>query len=594
MNTFSKKPLSILLLSAALLVTILPTHATARKKHCKKDACPIPLYLRNGCNEISRPGHYQVKNSMRLDQGDVALKISADNVHIDLCKNVLEGRGNDKELGFTTGIKFIPGLKNVSVRNGTVQKFSLVGLEASNVEKILIEDFCALENGNDNSDLQSPRFPGVSTIEQSAGIAIYGTSETEEIAGVASRAITLRRVLVDSNIGRGIFFAHCTNVVGTDIDALRTQAIASDFLDLGVFLIPGSLGCSISAGPSAFPLSENFLFQNCRFNNSVANPIEAPPGFQLVIPVSIGCQAFWSSLFAGDTTRAFKGLTFIDCDFSNNLATGDTAYEAEGCSITSAENIAYFRCIGNNNRAESTIPGIGVAVGWSMYHCEGLLWQDCVADDNLGGGEYAAGMRVRSCQDVRFERTTANNNRSLIGPSYGWETAEFGQGNPVLSTLTRYQWVDCTANNNRSDDDTLEQVGWQLAGIDGALLENCQGSNNGVAGVSVIPNTEEGTQARNIIVQDSKFVNNGCFGISDISGANTNVYQGNIGLANGGLNFNLGAGFSLDNISLAQGLDPDCLNEPAALAGKRHEPKYILNLAWIEKYMKNSSDSDTN
>lgn len=511
-------------------------HSSSNRKECQKRTCVKLLRLKNKTNVISQPGTYQVQNSMKLLKGNTAILVLADNVHIDLCNKVLEGRGNNFA-DPTTGIDF-SGRSNVSVRNGTVQGFSAFGIFAQTVNGIVIEDISALRNGSPDVFNPSDNVPA-------GGIFVGGTDDLGT-GGTLSENVILRRVLCDENYLWGITLPFCSNVTVSDSEFVRTRdSSISGFAEAyngGFFTV------------SATPLASNYTFVNCKFNDAAATSR----------PETRYCDGFVMGsfvLFAGFTGDVVQDVTFIDSEFNGNLSTGD-AVEAFGCTLANVKNGSFIRCKANDNvciNQTSTVT-TGHSSGYALYSCHGITHQDCFANNQQGLGAqvtFAAGITTVSGTDIRALNTIANGNHADFGAAYGWQTGNFDGSS---TDNHRFQWVRCVANNNRSEDSTQPAAGFQLVGIDDALVSECEANENSFAGISVQEFAGDTSVMQNLLVESTSLVANGCYGVDDGVNSDTHVYTNNIGLSNGGKNFTLQPlnVFFPNNISLNEGLSPAC------------------------------------
>jgi hypothetical protein len=512
-----------------------------KEKEC--NTCVKPLHLKNKTNIISEPGTYQVQNSMKLESGDTAILVQADDVHIDLCNKVLEGRGNDFT-DPTTGIDF-SGRSNVSVRNGTVQDFSTFGIFAQTVSDIIIEDISALRNG-------SPDVFNPPNFVPCGGILVGGTDDLG-MGGTLSENVVVRRVLCDENFNWGITLPFCVNVTVSDSEFVRTRDTSfsqaafpfSEAYNGGYFTV------------STAPLASNYTFVNTKFNSAAAN----------TRPESRFCDGFImasNGLFTGFQGDQIADVTFIDVEFNGNLSSGDAA-EAFGCALAFVRNGTFTRCTASDNvciNQTSTVT-TGHASGFALYSCHGITHQDCFANNQQGIGAqvtFAAGITTVSGSDIRAVNTIANGNHADFGAAYGWQTGNFDGSSPDNH---RFQWVQCVGSNNRSDTSTQPAVGFQLVGIDDALVSECEANENSFAGITVQEFVNDTSIMQNLIVENTSLVANGCYGVDDAVNSDTHLYISNIGLSNGGMNFNLQPlnvvfPFPLNNISQNEGLSPAC------------------------------------
>lgn len=511
-------------------------HSSSHHKECHKRGCVKPLYLKNRTNVISKPGTYQVQNSMKLLKGNTAILVLADNVHIDLCNKVLEGRGNDFT-DPTTGIDF-SGRSNVSVRNGTVQGFSAFGIFAQTVNGIVIEDISALRNGSPDVFTPPNNVPA-------GGIFVGGTDDLGE-GGTLSENVTLRRVLCDENYLWGVALPFCVNVTVSDSEFVRTR-------DSNISGFPEAFnGGFFTLSPT--PLASNYTFVNCKFNDAAAT---SQPGARFCD----GFAMFSFAEFAGFTGDIIEDVTCIDSEFNGNFSSGDAA-EAFGCALGNVRNGTFIRCVANDNACinQSSTITTGHSSGYAFFSCHGITHQDCFANNQQGFGAqvtFAAGITTLSSSDIRAVNTIACGNHADFGAAYGWQTGNFDGTSPDNH---RFQWVQCVANNNRSDDSTQRATGFQLVGIDDALVSECEANENSFAGITVQEFASDISLMQNLIVEYTSLVANGCYGVDDAVNSNTHLYIGNIGLSNGGLNFNLQPlnVFFPNNISLNEGLSPAC------------------------------------
>lgn len=516
-------------------------------KERKGKGCIKLLHLKNKTNIISEPGTYLVQNSMKLKKGTTAILVQSDNVHINLCDKVLKGRGNDFN-DPTIGIDF-SGHSNVSVSNGTVQDFSVFGIFAQTVNGIIIEDISALRNG-------SPSVVSPVNNVPCGGIFVGGTDDLGD-GGTVTENVTIRRVLCDENFLWGITLPFCVNVSVTDSDFVRTHD--TSLVDFGGI----SFAEAFNGGfwtLNGFPLASNYTFENCKFNNALATN---RPETRYCDGFVIGSNVFFAS-FPGNI---LENITFIDCEFNGNLCT-DNAVEANGCALIHTGNGAFIRCRANNNTCinEASTLTTGHAGGLLAYVSHGIVYQDCIASGQQSVGAqslYASGIVLVNNSDVRAINTIASGNHADAGSAYGWQTENI-QGSTLQNgqiDAHHYQWVSCVANNNTSDNVTQPVAGFQLIGIDGASINECEASENSFAGITVQEFVTDISTMQNLIVENTNLVANGCYGVDDSINSNTHVFVNNIGLSNNGLNFNLQPlNVAVNNISLNEGLSPACMS----------------------------------
>lgn len=514
-------------------------HSRHSEKSCK---CVKSLCLRNKKNVICKPGTYRVVNSMKLLEGNTAILVLADNVHIDLCNNVLEGRGNDFN-DQTIGIDF-SGRSNVSVRNGIVQNFSTFGIFAQNVNEFVIENVKALNNG-------SPTISSPLNNAPCGGMYIGGTDDLGN-GGTLSQNIRIKDVLCDQNYLWGITFPFCVNINVSDSNFVRTRdtslfdAFAEAF-NGGFFNL------------SPLPLASNYTFSNCKFNNAACT---SQPYARYCDGFILGSYAFFES-YPGDI---IENITFADCEFNNNFCTDDS-FEANGCALTNTKNANFMRCQANGNTCinENSTIIQGHSAGFISLISNKIRYEDCVANNQKSIGAqslYAAGITNSNDRDVIAINVTTNGNYADIGSAYGWQTENI-QGSSLQNGQIdnhQYQWIRCIANNNTSDNSNQPVAGFQLIGIDGALINECDASYNSFAGISVQQFPNDLSIMQNLIVKDTTLTANGCYGVDDIVNSNTHVFSNNIGLSNGGLNFNLQPlnVYLPNNTSVNEGSSPTC------------------------------------
>lgn len=515
------------------------------EKECDKRGCIKLLHLKNKTNVISEPGTYLIQNSMKLLKGNTAILVLADNVHIDLCDKVLEGRGNDFS-DPTTGIDF-SGRSNVSVRNGTVQDFSAFGIFAQTVSGIIIEDISALRNGSPSVNTPATNMP-------CGGIFVGGTDDLGS-GGTLAENVTIRRVLCDENYLWGIALPFCVNVAVSDSDFVRTRD--TSLINFGGISFAEAFNGGFFTLNST-PVASNYNFVHCKFNNAAATSR----------PEARYCDGFVmasNAYFGGFTGDVVEDVTFIDTEFNGSLCTDNSA-ESNGCALANVRNAAFIRCSANDSvciNQTSTIV-TGHAIGFENIDCHGVTHQDCFANNQQAIGAqatFASGIINSNGTDVRAVNTVANGNHADFGVAYGWQS-ENKQGFNIDNH--RYQWVRCVANNNRSDVATQPAAGFQLVGIDDALISECEANENSFAGITVQEFVGDVSSMQNLIVENTSLVANDCYGVDDAVNSNTHLYISNIGLSNGGMNFNLQPlnvvfPFPLNNISQNEGLSPACM-----------------------------------
>jgi hypothetical protein len=86
-----------------------------------------------GPTVISESGNYSLKRGFRMTRNDVAIRITANNVTLDLAGEALEGPGG--RLGIAISIE---GASNVSVMNGKVSGFG-IGVKAIDSANVKIQ-----------------------------------------------------------------------------------------------------------------------------------------------------------------------------------------------------------------------------------------------------------------------------------------------------------------------------------------------------------------------------------------------------------------------------------------------------------------------
>lgn len=158
---------------------------------------------------INAPGSYYLTRSLTLDAG-IGISIAASDVTLDLMGHTLDGLGSAQDGILVTGVH-----KNIDIRNGTLARFSNIGVDAFDADFVRVTRVRAIDNGSVGLRLQgngsevtgcTARGNGDRGIAMGGEGIVRGSVSRANLAGITSSGLgaAFLQNFVEGNTNNGI------------------------------------------------------------------------------------------------------------------------------------------------------------------------------------------------------------------------------------------------------------------------------------------------------------------------------------------------------------------------------------------------------
>ena len=305
---------------------------------------------------ISQPGSYYLTNNINIGQDRIAIRITANDVTLDLNGFAITGPGSS---GNSSGIAFSTFRTGVVIRNGTVRNFPNHGISAR-IDAGRIENIVTSGNGGWGIENTGGTFS--TTIIGCVAIANSGGG----IHGGSTAVIT--ESIARNNGGNGIQTGNSSRVTGcTSRSNAQNGFLVGD---------NSSISECIAAGNTENGFS---IARNATVNASTSSNNQAS-GFSATANAS-----FLNSTAAGNGSAGFElgiGSSATNCTARENGFRGFTA--TRSCTITGCTAI------------QNTDAGIRAGSG-------------CVITDSASDGNTSHGILIESTGNTVRNNTARNN-----------------------------------------------------------------------------------------------------------------------------------------------------------------------------------------
>ena len=431
------------------------SHKHRDKKDCK--SCRVITkkdFLDRYCKVartvvIDKPGKYCLGENIKFEGeevGQVAIRIVADNVKLDLCCNVLQQVNTTTDV---TGIVIGDGdvHKNITITNGSILKFTGRGIGAFNseaangksFEDLTFTDLTILECGTTASfvfasgiDLGSN---GSENLWDPAVTAAYknviiercnvnecignGAININTGENVVLRDCQANNLLNDNVGGFVVIYTFAYRFVARNLQMFScqgngTKSFGENFRQTGGGLIQTFNGylkdCQFNDSFGEYEgivntnlsLSQDTVYENCQFNNTTGRG-----GFVNGVHLSDGT----------DTLSPSKGLKYINCQFNNTSRIGDDfGFQLIGgyTGLTSAD-VIFENCEAVGVKAGRDL-GFGFAmrvnsedVPSHIGNISGVTFRNCVAGKIRAGRGAVGFMTYHQNQSISGEFSVNKN-----------------------------------------------------------------------------------------------------------------------------------------------------------------------------------------
>lgn len=493
---------------------------------------------------ISQSGIYCLKEDIIFDPSAdniAAITINADFVILDFSEHLLtQSATSYTAFDNTTAVLINPGSNYVTVRNGTIQRFSNMGIFAkgstlitTDHRGILIELMRVLECGKaltvptDRILNQTRSAIGIDS-SQDVIVRECLTSLTvgDGVDGIGTQisanVIIKKCVAVDHTgraFGNGISITNGNDVLLEKCIAQRVSSVISQVAGIVVdqsanVIIDNCIANDNfinSAGPASvrealglFVLfSTNVIISNSQINsNSAFNP--AP----------LLTRTF------GILTQDVANLIIENCQIASNssFSTG-SASSCFGILALTVENARIRRCTSSVNNAQGDSANIG---GIQIEGSENITIEDCTVDGSTAAGSNSAGAGIA----VVLVDGAVIKNCKCIGLTFINGFATFQSSAGIFSEDSEDVVIEnCVALNNSAPANVLSNISGILVegtGSRSILIKDCVASGQ----VAVNSSSVAGIRVFTSSAIDSKIVIEGSVAENNLNTANSSLGVG--------------------------------------------------------------------
>ena len=501
---------------------------------------------------IRKPGRYCFfENAIWNPQtgGDcnfpaAGITIASNNVTIDLNGYTYSQQTNvngQPLVQFAVGIKINPGVQNVIIRNGTMEKFASYGIYAkatvgNDISTLLIEDmtmrFCGL-NSSVSDGLQLAPCGNILFFGNGAGcIGLFGT-----VNELGAQAAFLKKFVI-----RNCRLLEYGVVTGADNDGIRLTCSVNGLIENCIIKGTSPDVVTVSAGVGGIEniFGKDLIIKDCEISDINAANFYAT-GIALLF-------VFQSQVINTTITEVFQTGVLVP----SLLGGAVTVVNATGIKMLTCPNSKIQNCVVNDVTSELTVNDVGFSSGAQavlITESANCLVENCTLfNTNYNGNVgFAAGITTSSNNSV-FKNNQINNVKSDTGQNWGIRVEQYNQGGfffpvpfvPVFGNVFELCVIENVGNFSLSN---VNQGGLLIRNDGGFvnennIVQNCIMRGNIGHGILI-----DGAQSQNNIVQNNKLSKNTLDGINDSTGlsSNKNVYIGNEAYKNGANNY---VGFS--------------------------------------------------
>ena len=266
---------------------------------------------------ISQPGSYYLTTNLTANPGGIG--IWASGVTLDLMGFELDGTG-----GSMSGIAVAPGLANICIRNGTVRRWNLDGVNISSAKNCLLQD-----------------------------LRVSGNFRDGLVLGDAS---VVSRCVASSNTGNGIVGGESCSIIGCVVFSNNANGIRIDFAGV-------ARDCSaMRNGATGLAAGRGSSITDCSAAYNIFTGISAGSGSTVT-----GCSAYFNKGhgIAEVGGGGAPGLSVANCTATFN--------DQDGFSLINGSAVKHCLSKGNQGNGIRT-SGFGSTI------------TDCSANDNVGSG----------------------------------------------------------------------------------------------------------------------------------------------------------------------------------------------------------------
>jgi hypothetical protein len=436
-----------------------------------------------------------------------AIRIAGSGITLDLMGHIIDGQNFA-----TTGIELAGGVKNITIKNGTIRRIG--GFAPTNgtairdtinhtatLKNIVIKDMNFSNNNVAAIALVNAAVPTPDVDElliencrafNSGFISVIGTSCLMEGCEIEE----------DRSSKAGGFTFNCPTIARSCVvqDCIMTASLGANVLQNSIFIIN----------------TENVIIRNCILQEARGILISAPGNISISDCVVRGATSFplpnglggiyvsgpsplervviercnVSNCLFGINIETFSGgvvpsISITDCVAEQNSFFGFIILVADNISSLIARpisNVTFRRCCATRNGV-----GFGLVIGFSIplltiANLSQVVFEDCIAQDNFGDG-FALLNQVPQAviQNVVFRNCISQRNRggTVAGFNSEYSATNFsgdgfgiGTGSTNVSPIRNVIFEDCTAQGNARDGFSFASTTSNMQAV------NCFSMNN--------------------------------------------------------------------------------------------------------------------
>jgi hypothetical protein len=467
--------------------------------------------------------YYCLAQSVTFNTGS-AITINANNVTLDLNGHVIDGGRNT-----TNGITLGNGVRNVIIKNGTIQN---IGGTTAGSNGAAITDAAAITTPLKNIAIKDMNFNNNSLFILRMQNGIFSGAGLDELLIENCRANDSGAIAVSGG---------ATIVVqGCEINYLNRNSgpfIAIDLVTIPSFFTPFGRYCLVEDCIVTSSFTQNSLILIANYRNAIVRNCITEGNFGVAVT---GCKnATISDCIAQSSIVKFGGSGNETVGFVVNPTRGQWAV-IERCvasqygigfwisasgSIDSFGSVRLTDCVAENNReagflyapptplttsntsfkrccATANGVGFGIVLGATNPALQDnflhVLLEDCVAQDNLGDGFAVVNEKANgTIRDVVFRNCVAQRNQgggpyftrgpiavsaqptTFRGDGFSLGTATFaGTAGPIRDVI----FIDCVSQNNAHDGFAFASTTTKVKILNCLAMKNTGTGINNMAG----------------------------------------------------------------------------------------------------------------
>lgn len=406
--------------------------------------------------KIKCPGTYKLKENIYFSPKKnkvAAILIDSNDVILDLNGKFLKQSKHCKHFSQVDGVVVKTGHRNVSISNGSVQKFSQRGVyvEGGN-KRVTIEDLTVTRCGKGTETALVDKQDGVEEGVAQAGLQLGDMKFLEAIGigqfhGILETASLKNVTLSENNFGCALGEGSQYEFVNCSFsNNVETRLMWEQVSNLGGFYAPKSVVCYglvYFSNPDATPEPNfgvvNAKFADCKFNSNLADASETDAQ-------GAYCDAFIMAV-------NFKGLKIQNSEFNSNEAKLSPVGEfnqTRGLVLGAGAGTVVEDSEFLNNVGGSIVNGFNLSgliastttVAKQNFPAESVTLRNCVAAGNLSASNVATlpsieviGFSIRYPSGVTMIDCVAENNRVVLTDDNKDTTNGFADGIFIFSAL---------------------------------------------------------------------------------------------------------------------------------------------------------------